>query len=132
MVFEIIGGLGVLAALPLRLVVGAAFAAHGYPKLAKRRQTGEALKGAGVPPRVTFVVGLLEFFGGIALLLGFLAPLAAGLLALEMVGTTIMQRSRFHRPFIGGYELDVLYLASVLSILFLGAGILSIDSLIGV
>ncbi len=131
MFFEIIGGLGLVAALPLRIIVGAAFAVHGYPKLARRKETGAAMKGAGVPPALTFTVGLLEFFGGIALVLGFLTPVAAGLLALEMVGTTLMQRSKFHRPFVGGYELDLLFFASALTMLLIGAGPVSIDAMLG-
>jgi len=131
MVLEIVGGLGVLAALPLRLVVGAAFAVHGYPKLSKRKETGAALMGAGVPPGLTFTVGLLEFFGGIALVLGFLTPVAAGLLALEMIGTTFMVKMKFHKSFVGGYELDLLFLASALTLLLIGAGPVSIDAMLG-
>ncbi len=131
MVFEIIGGLGVVAVLPLRIIVGAAFAVHGYPKLARRKETGAAMKGAGLPPGLTFAVGLLEFFGGLALLVGFLTPVAAGLLALEMVGTTVMVRTKFHKPFVGGYELDLIFFASALTLLLIGAGALSIDAWIG-
>ena len=81
--FEIIAGLGVLTALPLRLVIGAALVAHGYPKL--NRKTMERMKGMGLPPAATAGAALTEFVGGIALIIGFLTPLASLLIALEMI-----------------------------------------------
>ena len=128
--FEIIASLGVLAALPLRLVMGAAFVAHGYPKL--NRQALEKAKGMGLPPMATAAGALTEFVGGIALLIGFLTPLAAFLIALEMVGTTFLLKFRMHKNFLLGYELDISYLAGALTLFLLGAGPLSIDAILGI
>ena len=99
--FEIIAGLGVLTALPLRLVIGAALVAHGYPKL--NRKTMERMKGMGLPPAATAGAALTEFVGGIALIIGFLTPLASLLIALEMVGTTLFSKFRLHKNFLLGY-----------------------------
>jgi putative oxidoreductase len=128
--FEIIASLGLLAALPLRLVMGAAFMAHGYPKL--NRQALEKAKGMGLPPAATAAGGLTEFFGGIALFIGFLTPMAALLIALEMVGTTLLSKFRMHKNFLLGYELDITYLAGALTLFLLGAGPLSIDAVLGI
>ena len=63
------------APLALRIVLGAVFIAHGYPKLFKDfAGTSGFLSGLGFKPAVFWacILGGSEFFGGIALLLGFL------------------------------------------------------------
>ncbi len=121
------------ASLLLRLTLGGLFMTHGYPKVfTKRMQVQQAMAGAGVPPSVTGLAGLLEFFGGLALILGFLTPLVAGLFAIFMGSTTLLQRLKFHKPFAGGYELDVVLLVASLALIILGAGAVSLDALLGV
>jgi len=117
-----------LAPIPLRIIIGVLFAIHGYPKInVHRQQIAGALQGAGIPPKLTFIVGVLEFFGGIALIVGFLTPLVAGLFSLLMIGTTVLQRAKFRKGFAGGYELDLVLLAAAVSLVILGAGAVSID-----
>lgn len=59
------------AALLLRLTFGSLFIVHGYPKLeAQRKGTADWLRGIGLPGVFTALAGVVEFFGGIALLLG--------------------------------------------------------------
>jgi putative oxidoreductase len=119
--------------LLLRVAVGGLFAVHGYPKVfSRRQQVQDAMKGAGVPPTVTGLVGILEFFGGLALVVGFLTPLVAGLFAILMGSTTLLQRLKFRKPFAGGYELDVVLLAAAVALIILGAGTISLDALLGV
>lgn len=132
MVLEIFASMGILAALPLRLALGAAFVEHGYPKLsgAGAKQTREFMKTVGVPPAVTTLTALLEFFGGIALIVGFLTPIAGSLLALEMVGTTILSKTKLQKKYFGGYELDIAYLAVALTLTFLGGGPFSLDAVL--
>ncbi len=85
-----------------------------------------------MPPAATAAAALTEFVGGIALIIGFLTPLAALLIALEMVGTTLLSKFRMHKNFLLGYELDITYLAGALTLLLLGAGPLSIDAVLGI
>jgi putative oxidoreductase len=117
----------------LRLVLGGLFVVHGYPKVfTQRQQIQQAMAGTGVPPTVTGLVGFLEFFGGLALIVGFLTPIVAGLFAILMGSTTLLQRNKFHKSFAGGYELDVVLLAAAIVLIILGAGAISLDALIGV
>jgi putative oxidoreductase len=121
------------ASLLLRIVLGGLFMAHGYPKVfTKRLQVQQAMAGAGVPPMATNLAGFLEFFGGLALILGFLTPLIAGFFAIFMGSTTLLQRQRFHKPFAGGYELDVVLLVASVALIMLGAGAISLDALLRV
>ena len=79
----------------------------------------------GVPPDLAILIGLLEFIGGLAILLGFLTRIAAGLLAIEMIGSILLMK--ISNGFIGGFELDLLYLAIMISLLITGPGFLSIE-----
>lgn len=134
-----------LAPLILRVVVGITFVVHGYPKL-----FGESMGGPkgvagffgqlGIPFPLFFayVVGVTEFFGGISLILGFLTRIIALLLAMIMV--VAISKVKFKTGFIskpleggmvGGYELDLVILGAALSLVFLGGGSLSLDSILG-
>ena len=110
---------------------------HGVPKLfgtARSQGRGMFVKG-GMSGTLYDLVGILEFLGGIFVAVGFLTPLASGLLALQMVGTTLLQVTRLRKPpvnakYRGGYELDILYLAIMLAIFLLGPGMFSIDNIL--
>lgn len=128
-----------LSNLVLRIFVGLSFAVHGYPKLfGKNRVQMRGMMGQmGISGNLFNAVGILEFFGGIFLVFGFLVPVASSLLALLMVGTTLLHVSKLRKPpvnskFAGGYEIDTLLLASSLVLLLLGAGVFSLDQLIGI
>ncbi len=111
--------------------MGGAFVLHGYPKLTREgnKRVIEEMKAAGVPPILTNLSALIEFFGGIFLVLGFLTPLAAFFTALLMANTTVMQKAKFRKKFVGGYELDVAYLVGALALLLIGSGPFAIDAL---
>ncbi len=107
---------------------------HGYPKLTSmREQTKGFMKSTGVPPAMAPLAGVLEFFGGLALLIGFLVPVVGALFAIFMLGTTFFAKRKLKRPFTGmqgGYELDVILLAGAVALVLVGGGPLSIDALL--
>jgi putative oxidoreductase len=79
------------------------------------------------------LVAIVEFGGGIALMLGFLVPLAALGIFVDMA-TAIL---RVHLPagghFIGGpmsFEVPLFYLVAMVAFMFMGAGAYSIDALL--
>lgn len=121
------------APIPLRLAVGIAFIFHGYPKLTgqSRAQTLQYMKGIGVPGSLVTLAALLEFLGGIGLVVGFLTQIIGILIFLEMIGTTIISKKKLGKKYMLGYELDIVYMAAALSLALLGPGTLSIDSIIG-
>ena len=123
-----------VAATLARIALGALFLVHGVPKIRNPKQTIGFVKSTGFPGGAAFAVLfiLLEFFGGIALVLGFLTQIVAALFALEMLATTIFAKSKLGKKFVGGYELDVAYLALALVLVFLGAGPWSVDRLVGI
>jgi putative oxidoreductase len=130
--------------VPLRLVVGFGFAAHGYAKLARGPESFAVILAAmGVPAPVpmAWMTSLLELLGGAALMLGaFVAPLSVPLavvMATAMVGVHLrygfssirLQALTANGAVFGpvGYELNLLYLAALVALALGGASPLSID-----
>lgn len=137
------------APLPLRLIIGYGFVYHGCPKVFTT--SGHAsfqgmLVQIGVPlPAVmSWVVALVEFLGGLAILAGAFLSLAAVLLTCNMLVAmfTVHLQNGFNflnitgmtdsGPQFGmpGYEVNLLYIAGLLSLLFMGVGPLSIDGIL--
>ncbi len=118
----------------LRVTLGAAFIAHGYPKLFKMFGGVAAwLDSIGIKPGKfwALVIGVVEFFGGIALVLGVLTELAAALIAVVMVVAIVKVKwgkAKYIDLERGGWELDLIYLAAALTILFTGPGAFALDT----
>jgi putative oxidoreductase len=115
----------------LRVAVAAVFINHGRAKLFVYGFTGVtgAFTQMGVPlPGIMGpAIGLLEFFGGIALLLGFLTrPLAVAFVC-DMLGAILLVQMK--RGF-SAFELEFLLLGSSLALAFAGAGRFSIDAML--
>lgn len=99
---------------------------HGLPKLLDIPGTQNSFMNMGLPPESAVIIGLLEFIGGLVILLGLLTRIAAGLLAIEMIGAIL--QVKLSKGFIGGFELDLLYLAIMISLILTGPGSISIEN----
>jgi putative oxidoreductase len=112
----------------LRLATAAVFISHGHQKLFGFGFAGVtgAFTHMGVPlPGITGpLIALLEFFGGIALILGLLTRLVAFGFACDMLGAILLVqlKSGFSH-----FELEFMLLGAALTLLFTGAGRFSID-----
>lgn len=137
---------GEWAALPLRIVLGIIFIVHGYPKFFKVPPIGGPKGFAGFlqqmsvpyPMFFAWVVAVVEFIGGICLILGLLVRFWAPLMAIDMAvaiwKAKLPQggwRGGFTRYDATGYEFDLTLLAVSLSLLILGSGALGLDRLLG-
>ena len=123
-------------ALILRVWVGANFLLHARPKLLGLPQVAQQMKGLGVPEGATYAATALELGGGISLILGLLVPVVGALFVVFMVSNSVMKKRKMHADYISpgktSYEIDMLYLALALVLMFLGAGAFSVDSAFGV
>jgi putative oxidoreductase len=123
-------------ALILRVPVGLIFAAHGAQKLFGwfggygLEGTGQFFGSIGLNPGflMALLAGAAEFFGGLALVLGLLVRPAAAALAFAMlVAIFAVHWSKGFFAASGGYEYALALFAASLSLLFSGAGRLSVD-----
>ena len=89
------------------------------------------MKSMGLPGGFILFAAIVEFFGGVALLLGILTPVIALLSALWMLSTTWLSKFKAMKKFAGGYEIDVVLLVASLALALLGAGAISLDHLLG-
>ena len=132
------------ALLPLRLVVGYGFFAHGMAKWNRGPEKfAKLLTVIGVPaPGITarVVVGV-ELLGGLAIILGVLVLLAS----VPLIGSMIVAMFTIHvhygfsavntigltatGPVLGppGYEINLLYVGALLALALSGPGALSVD-----
>jgi putative oxidoreductase len=126
-----VGGTGALGLLLVRLVAGAAFLFHGWPKVQHPFDwMGE--HGADVPAALQAAAAVAEFGGGLAWIVGGLTPLFSLLLAGTMAFATFMVHVRSGHPFVtltGGPSVEpaAVYLSVALLFVLAGPGKLSLD-----
>lgn len=131
--------------VPLRLIVGYGFMAHGVAKLMRGPEVFVGIIGTlglPFPELLAWAAILVELFGGLAVLLGAAIPLVsaplAGVLLVAIVTVHLPNGfssikllavtpagARFGQP---GYETDLLYLAALAALVLGGSGPLAISS----
>jgi putative oxidoreductase len=118
----------------LRVVVGIVFLAHGYQKLFDIGINGvtHMFHGVGIPQAhiAAIVVSLVEFLGGIALILGIGTRWAAALLAVNMA--VAIAKVHLHNGLFsskGGFEFPLTLLAACVAIALGGPGSFAVGGL---
>src|SRR5262245_9731384 len=132
------------AAVPLRLIVGYGFVAHGLAKWHSGPEAFAAILhaiGVPAPLLMAWVTITTEVLSGIAILIGgfvslvsipsimllavavFTVPLPYGFSSIKLLGVS-NGRAQFGPP---GYECDLLYIASIVVLLLIGPTPWSVD-----
>jgi putative oxidoreductase len=116
----------------LRIAVGTIFIAHGRQKLFGFGFAGVtgAFSHMGVPLSgfTGPFVALLEFFGGIALILGLLTRLFGLGFAIDMLVAILLVQLKNG---FSHFELEFLLCVSSVALLFMGGGEFSVDAMLG-
>jgi putative oxidoreductase len=117
--------------LLLRCGLALVFIYHGYPKLfGDRARLIESFQAIGLPAYFVYVAGAIEFFGGMALALGVLTPIAVLLLLLDM-GAAMWKYNLSEGVYaVREYELPMILGLASLVIAASGEGSFSLDRLI--
>jgi putative oxidoreductase len=136
------------APIPLRLIVGYGFMAHGFAKLSKGPHAfATTLQAMGVPSPnlMAWATILVELLGGFAVILGafvavvslpmvvillvamFTVHLPNGFSSIKLLAVTAAG-AQFGPP---GYETNLLYIACLVALVVGGSGPMAIDGLIG-
>ena len=112
--------------LLLRLVLGLGFTIHGYAKFGSGiENTVIWFDSMGLPGLLAYGVALLEVMGGLALMAGLATRLLAAFYVIVMLVAIL--KVKLAVGFIGGYELDLAFLAISLTLFLSGGGFYSID-----
>jgi putative oxidoreductase len=135
------------APIPLRLIVGYGFMAHGYAKILKGPERFvDILHAIGVPaPELMgWATIIVELVGGLAILIGAFVPLVSvpttaillvatftvhlpnGFSSIKLQAVTAAG-AQFGQP---GYETDLLYLACLAALVMGGSGPFAVDGLL--
>jgi putative oxidoreductase len=129
-----------LGMILLRLVLGSAFAAHGSQKLfglfGGSGPTGTRKFFAGLgfrtPLVMAFVAGLSELGGGLLFAFGLVTPLAALALTVVMLNAiSTVHRKKGYFNSAGGYEYNLLIIATAVAVTATGLGRFSLDHAFG-
>jgi len=132
------------APLPIRLIVGYGFMAHGFAKLSRGPDTFAVVLhtlGVPMPDLLAWLTTLVELIGGFSVLIGAFVPIAS--LPMAVVLLTALFTIHLQYGFFSvklaqvsesgtkfgtvGYEIILLYLAGLTTLVLGGAGPFSID-----
>ncbi|ANI89595.1 DoxX family protein [Arachidicoccus ginsenosidimutans] len=135
------------SSLCIRLMTGFGFAAHGWAKISRGTQGFEKLllqTGMPFAHASSLIVPYLELIGGIFVLLGIFVSIISiplivtmlvamftiqihyGFSSVNTIGLT-PQGPKFGPP---GYEINLLYISCLISLILTGSGKFSVDNLI--
>ena len=118
----------------LRVVVGVVFLMHGGQKFFMGFHNVAGFLASlriPAPQAAAIALTLLEFFGGMALVLGLFTRVVALLLAFDMAVAVVLVhlKNGFFGP--AGFEFPLTLLAATLCLAFSGSGVAAVDRMIG-
>lgn len=112
----------------LRTAVALSFLVHGLQKRAMWKMKASEEMSAPMLG-IMRLLSIVEPLGALALIAGFLTQIVTAGFALIMIGAIFFKAVQMKKKYseAGGWEIDVLLLASSILLLFIGAGPFSVD-----
>jgi putative oxidoreductase len=119
-----------LALLALRLTLGAVMVAHSYHKVyGHMHDYAHYVASLGIPTWLGYVSAIVEFAGGILMVLGLFTRCAAIAILIDM----LVAIAKVHWPHgllgQGGYEFPLALATISFALIFYGAGPIAIDAI---
>lgn len=112
--------------LPIRIMAGVVFIAHGIPKFYDVSGGYSFFQSINLPPELFIPIALLEVIGGLAILFGILTRIASAIFIIEMIGAILTVK--LSDGFVGGYEFELLLISISTTLVILGPGRVSIEN----
>ncbi|RMI33294.1 DoxX family protein [Nocardia stercoris] len=128
-----------LGVLVLRVIVGGIMAVHGTQKLfgwfgghgLDGAATGFAAMGYPAAKAMATLAAVIETFGGLALIVGLLTPLAAAAIVGNMLNAVVVKwDGGFFAP--NGYEYELLLTVAAAALALTGPGAIAVDRFVPV
>jgi putative oxidoreductase len=112
-----------LVVLVVRIILGGVMVYYGWPKVQDPRKNADDFAKGGFTPGWLWgtIVMLVEFVGGLMIVVGFYGWVAASLIGIEMLTGTVWKITKAHKPFTD-WSYDLLLLALALMLLVTGPG----------
>ena len=121
----------------LRIVLGIAFAVHGWSKLSGGVDGVAGFFGSlgiPVPTLIAWVVTIVELVGGLLLIVGALTQIVGILLFINMIGAIVYAYLSRGAPFIENgaisWEKEAVFAAAALCLVLSGPGAWSVDNVV--
>jgi putative oxidoreductase len=107
----------------VRVILGIVMIYYGWPKIKDLKSNAGDFNKMGFRPGIFWgsITALLEFAGGIAMLVGFFAEIVAALFGIQMIVGAIWKATKTDKKF-SDWSYDLQLLAMCLTILTFGAG----------
>jgi len=117
-----------IAHMGVRVALGVIFIAHGLPKF----DPGFLgfLTNIGIPHEMQIILALAETVPGIFLIVGVLTRIGGVVLSLMMLGAIFYVKKAASLTGQGGFEIDLILLASALSMIAAGPGRISVAHIV--
>src|SRR5215472_14463282 len=130
--FRILDRFQPLGVTAMRLVLGAIMIAHGYPKVLKggMPQVVNAMQSLAIPGWLGYVSAWTEFLGGILLVFGLITRLASLAVCINMIVAILKVHLKNGFAGQGNYQFPLALAAIAFSLIWFGAGPLSLDRLL--
>lgn len=113
----------------LRTTIGVIFIIHGSGKF-NPGFSGFLTGTLGFPPEMQIPIALAELVSGVILIIGVLTRISASLISIIMMGAIFYVKKAANITGQGGFELDLILLASALVIIVAGPGRISMAHVI--
>lgn len=121
-----------LALLAMRLTLGTIMVAHGSHKVYGHMQEYAGyIHSLGIPVWLGYVSAIVEFAGGILLIMGFCTRCAAFVVFLDMAVAIGKVHWKHGLLGAGGFEFPLALATLAFALFFLGGGAISIDAIRG-
>src|SRR3989344_2185311 len=111
----------------LRIAVAVIFIVHGFPKIKDLKGNNTWFDSVGFKPGWFWgtIAAVVEAVGGVLLLAGFMVQIIGVLVAIQMTVAGLWKKKQGQK-LVGGYELDLILVASALILATNGGGALSL------